>query len=28
VLCGSPCDQLKGDPSTVVDVILGCSLVQ
>jgi len=28
VLCGAPCDQLKGDPSTVVDVVLGCTAVQ
>lgn len=28
VLCGSPCDQLKGDPSTVIDVILGCTVLE
>lgn len=28
VLCGAPCDQLKADPSTVVDVVLGCTAVQ
>jgi hypothetical protein len=28
VLCGSPCDQLKSDPSTVVDMILGCTVLE
>ena len=28
VLCGSPCDQLKADPSTVVDIILGCTVLE
>ena len=28
VLCGSPCEQLKADPSTVVDLILGCTVLE
>jgi hypothetical protein len=28
VLCGEPCAQLKSDPSTVVDVILGCTVLE
>jgi hypothetical protein len=28
VLCGRACDLVKSDPTTVVDVILGCQVVQ
>jgi hypothetical protein len=27
-LCGSACEQVKADPSAVVDVILGCPILQ
>jgi hypothetical protein len=28
VLCGSSCEQVKSDPSAVVDIILGCPMLQ
>ena len=28
VLCGAACDRVKQDPTAVVDVILGCALLQ
>ena len=28
VLCGAACDRVKQDPTAVVDVVLGCALLQ